>query len=207
MIPNIYPGKFICVEGLDGSGKDTQGALLYDLLCSSGLKTSITSEPTDGLTGRKIKQILKKEIPAPDPHEFQRMFSEDRVWHNKKFIAPHLRRGVNVITLRYEVSTKCYGLAFGVPGQFIDKWNGCVLEPDLTLIIQVRAETCIHRLSKRGEKEYFEKLAYLKKVAIHYSSYGNGKDNVLLVDGEGSREETFSEVRKLVSNYFNWRLV
>jgi thymidylate kinase len=32
MIKNIYPGKFIVIEGLDGSGKSSQVDLVIDLI-------------------------------------------------------------------------------------------------------------------------------------------------------------------------------
>ena len=84
MIPNPYKGKFICVEGLDGSGKDTQGKRLFEFLKGKGLPVILTSEPTSGPIGSRIRRILKKEEPAPGAYDFQKMFSEDRKRHCKK---------------------------------------------------------------------------------------------------------------------------
>lgn len=67
MIPNPYKGKFICVEGLDGSGKDTQGKKLFEFLKSKDFPAILTSEPSVGPIGFQIRKILKKEQPAPKP--------------------------------------------------------------------------------------------------------------------------------------------
>lgn len=73
MIKNTYPGKFIVVEGLDGSGKSAQVDLLVDYLKQQGKEVIVTKEPTmDSEAGRKIKQALKKEIVVEQIAYFDR---------------------------------------------------------------------------------------------------------------------------------------
>lgn len=50
-------GKFIVVEGLDGSGKGTQMALLCDYLKSRGRSVYPTAEPTESVTGGMIRDL------------------------------------------------------------------------------------------------------------------------------------------------------
>jgi dTMP kinase len=53
-------GKFIVIEGLDGSGKSAQVDLLSDFLKQKGYDVLLRNEPTsDSKIGRKIRQILK----------------------------------------------------------------------------------------------------------------------------------------------------
>ena len=51
-------GKFIVVEGLDGSGKGTQTALLCAYLKSQGRNVYPTAEPTESVTGGMIRDVL-----------------------------------------------------------------------------------------------------------------------------------------------------
>ena len=208
MIPNPYKGKFICVEGLDGSGKATQGKRLFEFLKGKGLPVILTSEPTSGPIGSRIRRILKKEEPAPGAYDFQKMFSEDRKRHCKKIIIPALKSGTNVVTLRYEVSTQCYGQAFGVPEKHINIWNASVIKPDLTIIIDASAQTCLERLGKRNQSlEYFEKLDSLEKIARHYRRYGGENHGTRMIDGELSEEEVFEKVVLLANELFRWSLL
>ncbi len=46
MIKSNYPGKFIVIEGLDGSGKSAQVDLLIDYLKQKGKEVGFTIVPT-----------------------------------------------------------------------------------------------------------------------------------------------------------------
>src|SRR4030042_567274 len=48
MMKNIYPGKFIVLEGLDGSGKSTQSKLLVKRLKQEGHEVEIIDFPRHG---------------------------------------------------------------------------------------------------------------------------------------------------------------
>ena len=52
-------GKFIVVEGLDGSGKGTQTALLCAYLKSQGRNVYPTAEPTESVTGGMISSAAQ----------------------------------------------------------------------------------------------------------------------------------------------------
>lgn len=51
-------GAFIAFEGIDGSGKSTQSALLIQKLRQEGVPCYATMEPTDAPIGSLIRQVL-----------------------------------------------------------------------------------------------------------------------------------------------------
>src|SRR5215208_5930139 len=58
-------GRFIVVEGVDGSGSTTHTKLLAKALRKRGHKVHITCEPTTGPIGALIRQVLQKRITMP----------------------------------------------------------------------------------------------------------------------------------------------
>jgi len=65
MKKNLYLGKLIIFEGLDGSGQSTQAELLSDFLEKEGYQVVLTKEPTQSSLvkkrGKKIALFEKKE--------------------------------------------------------------------------------------------------------------------------------------------------
>ena len=51
-------GHFFALEGIDGSGKSTQLALLAQHLTQAGVDCLTTCEPTQGPTGQLLRQVL-----------------------------------------------------------------------------------------------------------------------------------------------------
>jgi len=123
MIKNNYPGKFIIIEGLDGSGQTSQVSLLKDFLIKKGYQVVATKEPTrDSESGRRIKKILEEKIDT-DPLELQKLYAEDRKEHLEKIIIPALKEGRAVISDRYFFSTFAYGKAHGADLDELIKMN------------------------------------------------------------------------------------
>jgi dTMP kinase len=200
MIKHNYPGKFIVIEGLDGSGKSAQVDLLLNYLKENNKEVIVTKEPTiDSESGRKIKRALKKEIVV-EPLELQKLYVQDRKEHLEIKIIPALQRGYFVISSRYDFSTFAYGYSDGLNVNLLIKMNENFLLPDLTIIVDVAPENCVRRIENRGEeKKLFEQLEKLKKVNEVYRKIPLMFKNAFAVDGEKSIPEVFEEIKKLVN--------
>lgn len=199
MIKNNYSGKFIVVEGLDGSGKSAQVDLLVDFLKENGRDVVITKEPTmDSEAGRKIKQALRKEIKV-EPLELQKLYVEDRREHLNNKVIPALKDGKCVVSSRYAFSTFAYGSSDGLDINYLIELNKNFLLPDLTIIINTNPESCINRIEGRGEpKELFEQKEKLTKVNDVYKIIPILFKNVVVLDGEKTISEVSEDVRKIV---------
>ena len=200
MIKNIYPGKFIVIEGLDGSGKSAQVDLVIDYLKQQGKDVVVTKEPTmDSEAGRKVKQALRKDIIIK-PLELQKLYVQDRKEHLENKVVPALESGKFVVSSRYAFSTFAYGGSDGLDVDLLIKMNEEFLLPDLTIIVDVNPEHCIKRIEGRGEpKELFEEKEKLTKVNNFYKRMPEIFNNVVVVDGEKSIPEVFEEIKKEVN--------
>ncbi|MBI4812240.1 dTMP kinase [Candidatus Falkowbacteria bacterium] len=205
-------GWLIVFEGLDGSGLSTQTKLLGDYLKVGGHGVILTKEPTmDSEAGRQIRTILDKKIKT-EPAEIQKLFVRDRKEHLENLIIPALEKGKVVISDRYFFSTFAFG-AVDSDLEWLIGLNKDFLLPDLTIFLLVRPETCIERIIKRGDGiKLFEKLPTLERVYENYKiiaerfsiqdgSASSGK-NVCVINGEGSVEEVFEEIKNKISKLF-----
>ena len=104
---NPYPGFFIDLEGLDGSGKSTQARILKNNLISKGFKVFSTKEPTTGIIGELIKKSLIHQIHFSSS-TLQLLFTADRLEHLKNELIPALEKSKIVITERYFWSTVAF---------------------------------------------------------------------------------------------------
>lgn len=201
MRKNIYSGKFIVVEGLDGSGQTTEAELLKNYLKERGYKVVLTKEPTlDSEAGRKIRKVLDKEI-VMEPNNLQKLFVEDRKEHLEKVIIPALKDDRIVISDRYFFSTFAYGAAEDLDLEWLIKINDHFLLPDLTLILKVSPAICIERIEERDqEKTLFEKKEKLAKVWKTYSVMPEKFENIHIVDGEGTIEGVFEKIKNIIDN-------
>lgn len=199
MEKNFYPGKFMVIEGLDGSGQSTQGELLRDFLIKKGFEVILTKEPTlNSQAGKKIREILDKKINT-EPKTLQELFIQDRKEHLENLIIPSLKEKKIVISDRYFFSTLAYGVAEGLDLDWLIKINDKFLLPDLTFILKVSPEICLQRIEKRGgEKKLFEEQGKLKKVWQTYEMLPKRFENVYMIEGEKTIEEVFFQIKEMV---------
>jgi len=196
-----HKGFFIVFEGLDGSGQTTQANLLRNFLEKKGFKVVLTKEPTlETKEGKEIKKVLEKKIKK-SPLSLQKLFAKDREKHLKKTIEPALRKGKTVISDRYLFSSLAYG-SLDVSLKKLKELNKNFLLPDLVFFLNVKADNCLKRIKKRGEKIHlFEEKEKLRKVYQNYQLILKSFKNVYFINGEKSKREVFREIKKIINQY------
>lgn len=168
---------FICIEGLDGSGKTTQAKLLAE-----SLNAIYTKEPSDLPIGRLIREYLKNEKLTIDHHTFQLMYAADRGEHVVKEIMKGINNNQSVITDRYFLSSIAFGAAMGLDFDWLNQINGYFPAPDLCFYLDTSVETCLERLKQKNKNNYhelFETEPILTKVKIGYEKILNGYDQLI----------------------------
>ncbi len=179
---NPHPGRYIVLEGIDGSGKTTQIEKLYDYFISLGKEVVRTREPRkdEGLIGELIQKILngKTKVPAV---AIQYLFSADRGMHHEELILPALKEGKIVISDRCFWSAVPYGV-LDLEEDFNDNTAKYILvsqsilsmyhqftAPDLTFFLDIPVKRAMDRLSKKPhDKEIYEEEKKILKAKQGY---------------------------------------
>ena len=161
--------NFVVFEGIDGSGTSTQMRLLAERGKAGGKKLFFTAEPTEGPTGKFLRQILAgKEKVAPQTAAY--LFAADRAEHiwGAGGIVDQTKNGWTVVSDRYLFSSLAYQ---GVScGEDLPKTlNSPFFLPQLLFFFDISPKISLERVEKRGEaKEIYENESYLNDTASRY---------------------------------------
>ena len=189
----------IAIEGIDGAGKTTIVKFLKDKLKERGYDVVTFKEPTDSEWGSKIRQAFRDHSPKPEDE--LELFLRDREWDVKHNILPALKAGKIVIMDRYYYSTIAYQGARGIDPEFIRKLNEKFPKPDLVIILDVKPETALERIKKRGDRpNRFEDLEYLKRVRKIFLSL---KNNIVIIDAERPLKDVLKDVLNVVLEHLS----
>lgn len=200
-------GRFIVFEGLDGSGKSTQIAMLAEKLKLLGHKVYCTAEPTSSATGGLIRDALSG-IYKRDAAELAGLFLTDRITHNVNpawGIRKLLDDGADVICDRYYYSSFAYqGLETNL--DWVMSMNlDCpeIMKPDLCVFLDVDHKKCKSRLdTERAHLEIFERDEHLmgETQSQFYKVFRllDGRENIRIVDANRPLDVVADEIYRIV---------
>jgi dTMP kinase len=191
------PGRFIVLEGIDGSGKTTQVGLLAAWLRESQSDVVVTQEPTDGEWGRRYRAWARNELDAT-PEEVLRFFVEDRREHVALVILPALARGAFIVSDRYYHSTLAYQAAHGVDRDLLSERLeiDALPQPNLVLWLRLPVALAVKRVAPDALEAY-ENASFLERADAEYARLGLEE-----IDASGSPEDVEEAIRARVSAAF-----
>lgn len=155
-------GRFITLEGGEGTGKSTQVACLADRLREAGHEVVVTREPGGTPGAEAIRALLVQgEVDRWDALSETFLLNAARHDHVARVIEPALAGGAWVVCDRYVDSTLVYqGIAKGLDRDLLVRLHEQAtgpLWPDLTLVLDVPAAIGLARAaSRRGDETRFE---------------------------------------------------
>ena len=195
-------GKFIVIEGLDGSGKTTQIRLLAARLRAIGRAVAETAEPTASATGGLIRDALSGFTPRTGT-EIAALFMADRVAHNVNpfnGINVMLAQGRDVICDRYYYSSLAYQGVVSDPDWVFHINVDCpeIRRPDLCVFLDLDDEACIRRMEQgRSYREIYENENTLIAVRRRYFDAFRrleGRDDIRIVNADRTAEEVAEDI-------------
>lgn len=153
------PGKYIVIEGHDGTGKSTQVDLLRKALAQEGIESIAFHEPEGTPIANEIRTVIKNGTLERDAETNLLLFTASRheIWKQAKIA---LASGKWVVAARNYFSTLAYqGYGEGLDIDLIttttkrftdDKY----MHPDVAIILSLDDEhTRSQRIGQRGELE------------------------------------------------------
>jgi dTMP kinase len=204
-------GLFITFEGIEGSGKSTQIALLADYLVSQGTQTALTREPGGTPIGNQVRKILlDPENGMLDPAAELLLYSASRAQHLHELILPRLAEGTTVLCDRFSDATLAYqGYGRGLDCGMIRSLDLIVtagMRPDLTLLFDIDPVVGVARARGRNDSHGLaaearfenEELAFHDRVRQGYLVLAAQEPGrIRIVDATGTPEAVQQRVRKI----------
>ncbi len=158
---------FVVFEGIDGSGKSSVMRALTERLPAE-MDIILTAEPSDGPIGRMLREEMEELPPLAETL----LFVADRAQHTAQ-IEEWLAEGHSVLCDRYYSSTLAYQSSAleGPSGDLNWLWEvnrPVILEPDLTILLDLDPATSLARTKGRDHVSKFEEEDFLGRVRQRY---------------------------------------
>ncbi|NYZ75992.1 dTMP kinase [Candidatus Micrarchaeota archaeon] len=194
-------GKLICLEGIDGSGKETQLQLILKML--KGRKVSVYKYPdAESRFGKIIKEFLERKMELSPLSQFF-VYMLD-IAKDQKEIERKLGEGEIVLLDRYVFSTIAYqcskGIAFEKGVKMIESMN--FVKPDLVLLLDILPDVSFERKSRQKKMDRHEEdVGLLRKVRENYLELRDRKflaGKWVKVDADQKPKEVFEIVKGFI---------
>lgn len=196
-------GRFIVLEGIDGSGTTSQCRALAQALTDSGHEVVTTHEPSSGSIGRLVRERLAERGTPLDPHAMALLFAADRVDHVRTEIEPALVAGRHVVSDRYLWSSLTYQ-SLSCDRDWVATINAAAPWPDLTLLLDVPVDVAQARIEARAEtegttREIYDRRELQEKVAAGYAALlEDDRPGVHRIDGTQSPDAVTAALVEIV---------
>jgi dTMP kinase len=207
----MAPGIFITLEGVEGSGKTTQAAILGDQLRALGHRVTVTHEPGGTRAGEAIRAIFLD--PAVSLHVAAELMLvlADRAQHVREKLRPAIAAGEIVISDRYSDSTTAYqGYGRGFDLKLLEQLNQLAsdgMRPDFTIVLDCPVETGLARTRARVQGDVRgpdrfegERVEFHRRVREGFLTVARTDPaRVVVIDSTRPMAEVTAEIARIVT--------
>ena len=201
-------GKYVVIEGNDGTGKSTQAELLAEYLNSKGIATFVMHEPAGTPIADAIRTIIKNGELERDAETNLLLFTAAR-HENWRQAKQALEEGKWVVSARNYLSTEVYqgyGEGLGIERihaltrEFTDE---TYMNPAYTFVLSLPAEERERRIAQRGalqNADTFESRGddFQEKVDSGYEKIAHTY-GLPLIDASLSIDEIQAKIRQTLN--------
>lgn len=205
-------GRFITLEGGEGTGKSTQIRRLAAALEEKGIAVLCTREPGGSPGAEEIRKLMVEGEPGRWDAVTETLLAyAARVDHVARTIGPALLADRWVISDRFNDSTFAYqGVGRGLARETIRRIDSAVLDdfaPDLTLILDLDVKTGLQRaLARSGAENRFEKFGpeFHEKLRQAFLDIAKrSPERCRVIDASGTEEQVAEAIFAAVSRRFD----
>lgn len=204
-------GRFITIEGGDGTGKSTQMWMLAESLRSLGIAVAVTREPGGTHTAEVIRTVLVGgDVHRWSPLSEVLLHYAARREHLDRTILPALAAGQWVVCDRFADSTMAYqGCGHQIGCADVRAIHRIVVggfRPDLTLILDLAVEQGLARARARsGSEDRYERMdrGFHQRVRHGFLAIARDEpERCVIVDARRSPEAVATEILMRVRSRF-----
>jgi dTMP kinase len=202
-------GRFISLEGIEGTGKSTQAKLLSDYLKEKGFDVVLTEEPGGTQIGLRIRELLLSvEHKGMTAVTELLLYNASRSQHIREIILPAISRGAIVITDRFTDSTIAYqGFGRGIDQGLIDSIDLIAtgrLRPDITILLDLDAEVGLKRNKRinKTDRLELEDLEFHQRVRNGYNNLAEKEpERIKLIDASAGIQEIHNRISSIITDF------
>lgn len=198
-------GRFIVLEGSDGSGKSTMAQEIGKYFSAKGHDIEFTREPGGTLIGEKIRElILDNSHTEMDYRTEALLYASARAQLISEKVIPWLEAGKVVISERYVYSSLVYqGLGRGLGIDEVKKINDFAtagIKPDLVILLDVDPEKALNRKLSidGGDRLENEDISFHKSVYEGYKKLSGYFPEIITINADRPIDEVFEEIKGLL---------
>jgi dTMP kinase len=155
LLQNRYSGRLIVVEGIDGSGKSTQLALLSQWLRAQGYAVAFSEWNSSPLVRQTTRRGKKKAMFTPAT--FSVIHATDFADRLESYILPLVKAGAVVCADRYAYTAFARDVARGMSRRWVRNLYRFALRPDVCFYFRVPLDVAVQRIvGGRSAMKYYE---------------------------------------------------
>ena len=193
-------GRFVVLEGGDGSGKSTQHERLARWLRDEGVDVVVTHEPGATALGAALRTLVL-DGDVIDARAEALLMAADRAQHIAEVVRPAIARGAWVVSDRHVPSSLVYqGVVRGLGVDTVaalSTFATDALVPDLVIVLDVDDATAESRRSPTADRMEREGQSFHAAVRHAYRDLGT-RLGWCVLDGSGSPDHVAERVRDAV---------
>ena len=184
---------YICLEGIDGSGKSTQAEMLEKWLMDCGLEVLRVFEPTNSPVGKLIREMLRNPNATNDA--FQKtlalLFAADRMVLMGDIIEAEAEAKI-------VISDRCFysSIVYQNDAEWIAEINKHAKKPDMVLLLDIDTEVAISRCEGMDS---FEEKNFLLTVNKKYLELAD-KQDFMVVNANNGVNKVHDDIKRIVAH-------
>jgi len=202
-------GRFIVLDGPDGSGKSTQLAMLADFLRAAGATVTTTRDPGGTAIGDTIRAILLDRANEAMSIGCEiLLYMASRTQLMAEVISPAVKADHCVLCDRWVSSTVAYQVAGGKASadDIMAAYDLALGQsrPDLTIILDLDAEEGLSRADRRAGHDRIEARGaeYHHRVRELFLDQARScPTRFVAVDAVGSADEVHQRLRAVIETW------
>ena len=207
----VVKGRFITFEGIEGSGKTTQLAILGHYLEAKGFQVIRTREPGGTKIGDAVRSLLlDAQNQEMDAKTELFLYLASRAQHIKEVILPALDAGKIVLCDRFTDATRVYqGYGRGLPMREVERiarFASEGLRPDLTFLLDVDVKKGLARLRGRPEINRLDReaLQFHESVRRGYLTLAKKHPRrIQIIRTDAGVEEVSKKIREAIDVFLS----